>query len=125
MKIPIANAIAIDPDTVSSLIYKINSVRFFYGPTARRARATRTSNKLTKQQIADYFTMNATNGNLYAQKTPCSECTIIVQYRVTDVGSNRNRMSRRSTIKLHVKKLPVSLFKTSGDDLPFDAARAG
>lgn len=120
MKIPIANAIAIDPDSISRLIYKIVSVRYFYGPARRlrQGRAIRTSNKLTKQQIAEYFTMNATNGNLYAQKTPCSECTIIVQYRVTDIGSNRNRMSRRSTIKLHVKKLPVSLFKTVGDDMP-------
>ena len=58
--------------------------------------------------------MNSTNGNLYAQKTPCTECTIVVKYRANDIGINRNRISPRSIIKLHVKKLLVSLFKVGG-----------
>ena len=116
MKIPIANAIAIDPDRVSKLIYRILGVRYFSNNNnidrQIRQMPRKQSNKLSKKQIAEYFSMNATNGNLYAQKTPCVECTILVMYRATDIGQNRNRISRRSSIKLHVKKLPVSLFKT-------------
>ena len=126
MRIPIANAIAIDPDLISTLLYRIVSVRYFLAASKHRRRADppqpafpppHTAAKLTKQQIADHFTLNATNGNLYAQHLPCSDCTVVIQYRASDVGLNRNRASRRSTIKLHVKHLPVSLFATTGHHL--------
>lgn len=119
MQIPIANAIAIDPDSISKLIYRILGVRYFSNTNRHsRQNSRKPSNKLTKKQIAEYFSMNSTNGNLYAQRTPCVECTILVTYRATDIGKNRNRISRHSSIKLHVKKLPVSLFKTGTSGIP-------
>jgi hypothetical protein len=53
--------------------------------------------------------LNTTNGNLYATKTeiPCSDCTILVQSN--DIGRLKTRVSRKSTIKFHIKPLPKTM----------------
>ena len=129
MKLPLANAIAIDPDQIATLTYAIVSVRILnmthqHQKSQRRHRQKHETNSNSgEQQIvgggdvdvltSDLFYMNATNGHLYALKSemPCKEeCIIHIQYRADDQGRFKTRVSRKRMIKLNVKPLPLSLF---------------
>jgi hypothetical protein len=135
MNTPMVNAIAIDPDQISTLTYTLVSVRVFnntnsirQSPLQQHRRRHRQKNQndndldnaenddlVINNNNDDLFRMNSTHGHLYALKTemPCghlAECVIHIQYRADDRGRFKTRVSRKRMIKLHVKPLPLSLF---------------
>ena len=131
LKVPIANAIAIDPDQIAKLTYSILSVKIVRGSDKRRkARdavlehddlsTERSAHPILQEEdkeLSKLFYMNSTNGYLYSTKTemPCVDCTILISYRANDFGRFKTRVSRKSSIKLFVRKIPLSLFKISGE----------
>jgi len=129
LNVPIANAIAIDPDQISKLTYSIVSVRYLSNVVNKNKRnkqqqqqqidhqltehsnSEENSTKIINNELLNLFNLNTTNGNLYATKTemPCSDCTILVQYKANDIGRLKTRVSRKSTIKFHIKPLPKTM----------------
>jgi hypothetical protein len=67
-------------------------------------------------ELAKLFYLNTTTGHLFTTSTdmPCSDCTLLIQYKANDVGRFKTRVSRKSSIKLHIRPFPVSLFKSTG-----------
>ena len=121
MNMPLANAIAIDPDPIATLTYSITSVRILNRTTKssthqqmmrRRHKHAVSENDSSSSDLL--FRMDPINGNLHALRTemPCADdCQIHIQYRADDLGRyNKSRVSRKRTIKLSVKRLPLSLF---------------
>jgi hypothetical protein len=149
LRVPIANAIAIDPDHLHKLTYSIASVRVLSAASKRKLRQTtikeansfgnelydldglnapknraQNSQKANEpsNELQKLFRINNTNGNVYSTSNtmPCVDCTIQILYKATDLGRGKTRSSRKSSIKLHVRSIPLSLFRIHSDDL--DAA---
>jgi hypothetical protein len=70
-------------------------------------------------ELARLFYLNTTTGYLFTTSTdmPCSDCIIHIQYKANDVGRSKTRVSRKSSIKLHIKPFPTALFKANGDHI--------
>lgn len=96
--IPVANAIAIDQDSVAKLTYSLVNVRDLDDEATN---------------LDAVFVMNTTTGSLFVTQSqlPCFDCTIQVVYKAIDVGHGKTRVSRKSAIKLHVRKFPSSLMR--------------
>ncbi|RMZ97665.1 protocadherin Fat 1 isoform X1 [Brachionus plicatilis] len=107
-KIPIANAIAIDQDSVSQLKYVIVSVRI-----SRLEKVVKRENN-----IQSLFVLNATSGALFISQPelPCHSCLVQIIYRALDIGRFKNRTSRKSFIRFNVlprQQKNVSTFELS------------
>jgi len=140
MKIPIANAIAIDPDQISRLTYTISSVRYLTSnlkhkrnensldeetsTTGSDENITKINQSAVNAELLNLFYLNSSNGNLFATKSemPCADCTILIQYRANDVGRLKTRVSRKSTIKLHIKPKPSFAENDQANNVTFDLA---
>ncbi len=70
-------------------------------------------------ELARLFYINTTTGYLFTTSTdmPCSDCIIHIQYKSNDVGRFKTRVSRKSSIKLHIKAFPTALFKANGEQI--------
>lgn len=122
MRIPIANPIAVDQDSITKLSYSIVSIQiqnddelteFTEGMEKRDVSNSTKSVHSGDSDLKKFFYINSTTGLVFTttSQLPCHDCVILIQYKAVDVGRHKTRTSRKSSIKLHVRK-PTSTYET-------------